>query len=414
MMRMLNQRTGLMASILQLACLGNLLMLLLADRYSSWHHATLMLPWALVLSSSSLRAHVVEVAHAYKVLTGAAVILTLLILLGCGFLACSRYQVDAALVPVLWLAIAGFTRSGEMGSHRAMFNTIVMAVLVVSGNVLWQYFAEARSRPRGLSFNVLTSPMVMAMLCLLCIIASTGEQWRNRYIASVTVFSGALGILASICTQSKTGLIAFVLGTIAYMMFSTKRLRTIFFATPIIAIWTFTLMPTFQAVMSDVNGYKRGIYVSSAGDRTDGIRWGTQHLMDAPILGLGDLELQRQFNLRGYEWKRPNPDMPFIEHLHNDYLQIAVSYGIPALLCFLTMWFALIARAFQARLPASRWLLAKPATPWVMSMSAIYLFAFGTDSFSHWIFTWGTVTSSLGIAAGLMMRSPAEAPARTG
>jgi O-antigen ligase len=384
----------------------NIMLLLIADRYAIWHHTVMLLPWALVLSSPELRTEVLTVARTYAALTMASVLLTLLISIGCLSLGCSRYQFDAALVPILWLAVAAFTRSSARNSHRILFITVASAVLAVSGNVLWQFFIEERARPRGLSFNVLTSPMLLAMLCLLNGMVALAEQWRKPHVAGATVLLGGLGVLACICTRSKTGLLTFVVGTIAYMLFSTKRLRTLALAAPIIAIWLAMLTPAFQQILVDASDYQNGSHVSSAGDRTDGIRWGTEHMLDMPWLGMGDVEVQRRFNLRGHEWKRPQPDLPFIEHLHNDYLQIAVAYGIPALLCFLSMWAALIARAIQARSQASPWHRAKPATPWMLAMSAVYLPAFGTDSFSHWIFTWATVTCCLGIAAGLLMQSP--------
>jgi len=88
--------------------------------------------------------------------------------------------------------------------------------------------------------------------------------------------------------------------------------------------------------------------------------------------------------------------------IHNDYLQMGLEHGIPALCAFIGMWWLLARRTIRHQNETMGKGLADNVPPWLLAMIGVYVSAFLTDSFTYWIFTWATVSACFGVAAGLM------------
>jgi O-antigen ligase len=383
---------------------ANILALLLAYYQSTWDHAMLLLPWAFVLADRELRSISLQIIQTQRALTATSGALALLIAASCHFNAGNSQYLDATLPPILWIPVSAYCILDSRRKLYRVYFLLYAAVSTMAATIIWQLLVEGATRPRGLSFNVLTGPMMLAMICLLGAIKSNQNiaSQKNRDNYNFICIS-VLGLAGAMCSQSRTSLISFVCASFVFLYFSHRNnARTGVILATIIFFWTLTQFNHFTLGKKQLSDVESGKYVSSIGERRDGLIWGKQHIFDNPWIGIGTSQVQEGFNHRGYEWKRENPDHRFIPHLHNDYLQIALSNGVPSLVCYAFMWLLLGRKSINksATSPAPRNKANRSA--WILSMISIYLTASLTDSFTFWIYTWATVSCCFGIAIGLL------------
>lgn len=395
--------SGIGAGAVMLVFSINILLLLLANFESTWDHAILTLPWVWVLMSTELRANAWKVIQSHRLLTALSLGLVALMAAGCAQHVCSEYGTDALLPPMLWIPIAAFTLNRKNGGHHALFIIMCAAVVGLSILVMWQFFLDGKPRPRGLSFNVLTGPMVMAMMCLLGALHAQLSAVRNKF---KLIFRAVMtvGLAGTICTQSRTSLLSFIVAAVVFLVCTPKedRAKLAFFIVPLTLFWGFSQINRYQEGQRDIDRLERGQYYSSFGERTDAYRWGKEHILDAPWFGKGAIAIQQEFKQRGMDWGRDVRSYPLLHHLHNDYLQLAISHGLPAMACFITFWLTFSRQLLMRHRKPATPFSYPPITGWLLAMMVIYMSAFMTDSFTYWVFTWGTVMACFGVAVGLV------------
>jgi len=375
---------------------ANLLLLMLAVRAAEWTHATVMLPWLITLTCADARVGVFQIVHARKMLTSLTLTLSVLILLSSIWHGCAWFGIEVAAIPLLWIPIAALTRSIQWRHHRtALIITISIAICWISLLVIWQFTVGHEPRPKGLSHNVLTGPMLLGMLCTIGALSHPRENNRLRQVLA------ALSITASIVTQSKTGLLAFLAASLIYIIRqSASRKRMLFTATPVIFIWLLTLTQRLSTFQSQFTGYENKQYKNALGGRADAIRWVKSHFMDNPLLGKGPEQLAYEFDHRWQEWGRSEFSTLPMLHLHNDYFQILMTYGIPASICFTALWITLSIQAFKST-NNCRSNSTSTAT-WILMLTSIYMISFITDSFTYWDNAWAMVSACMGLSIGIL------------
>jgi O-antigen ligase len=356
-----------------------------------------------VLMSAELRAHAWKVIQSHRLLTALSLGLVALMATGCAQHACSEYGTDALLPPLLWIPIAAFTLNRKSGSHHALFIILCTAVAGLSILVMWQFFLDGKPRPRGLSFNVLTGPMIMAMMCLLGALYAQLSAVRSKF---KLIFRAVMTIVlaGTICTQSRTSLLSFIVAAVVFLLCTPKaeRAKLALFIVPLIILWAFSQTNRYQEGQREIANLRLGQHYSSFGERTDAYRWGREHILDAPWFGKGAIAIQKEFKQRGRDWGRNVHSYPLLHHLHNDYLQLAISHGLPAMACFITFWLAFSRQLLMLHRKLATSLSSPAITGWLLAMMVIYMSAFMTDSFTYWVFTWGTVMACFGVAVGLV------------
>jgi hypothetical protein len=389
-------------ALITVALAANLLLLMLANEHPTWNLAITVLPWAWVLCTHALRRSTLHIVLSYKLLTITSVALTLLIALGCTQYQCGDH-LDALWPPILWIPVAAITLSDRTQVSRLVFYTLATAVTFLTVVIFLQFWVEGAARPRGLSFNVLTGPMIMAMVCLLGAMHADKAQPTSTKQNWIFWTVSLIGLAGAICSQSRTALLAYIVASTLYLWRTPrqqlKQGAVILF---ILAIWTFTQVNRYHEGQAEMAKLKTGQHVHSIGERSDGLRWSREHFWDSPWLGMGAEKLQQGFKNRGIEWGRENPRYPFLHHVHNDYLQMGLEHGIPALCAFIGMWWLLARRTIRHQNETMGKGLADNVPPWLLAMIGVYVSAFLTDSFTYWIFTWATVSACFGVAAGLM------------
>ncbi|MBI5926095.1 MAG: O-antigen ligase family protein [Aquabacterium sp.] len=379
----------------------NLFLLLLADRNALWTNATVLLPWILILTSQEGRATTVRIALLNRFITATSIGLSTLLFSGCLSHACTKSEYESIFIPILWLPIASLFESTTKKNTIAIYITIATATISASILIIWQLAIEKHERPGGFSFNVMNGPMLLAMLCILC---ATKKKSSPSALTRSHPALIAIGIAAAICTLAKTALLTFLTGLTTYVIRKPRDAsRTIALSLPLIIIWTITLSTKLQTVQTDVIKYSNSQYRTSLGERTDAIRWSTEHILDNPLLGKGSHQLDLQFNDRWRDWGRPKSSITSMRHLHNDYLQIAISRGIPASMAFIASWIALAIIASQVKIEEKNSAHHDTVT-WMLVLATIYMTAFMTDSFTHWNCTWANASCCFGIALAIIKK----------
>lgn len=386
--------------LIRFAFYGNLLLLMLAIHPAEWTHATVMLPWLITLACQDTRANCFQILRMNKQLTLTSVLLTVLILLGCQSHMCTSFGLEAASIPVLWIPIATLFRSIEWKYHRIAIAAVLSAATAcISLVVIWQFAGEHEPRPKGLSHNVLTAPMLLAMLCLIgALISQQKKQIPKTIFLTIAIF----GISASILTHSKTGLLTFLAATSIHLITRpAERKKTLATTAPLITVWALSLTDMLANVLTDYVGYGNGQYKSSLAERTDAIRWAGIHILDNPLLGKGPIQLTDEFSQRWQEWGRnKNAVLPML-HLHNDYLQMSIAYGVLTSMCFTAMWLIPTFKIIKPQLAPLCGPTLPPIKTWMLMMIGIFMTAFMTDSFTYWGSTWGMVTACVGLLIGI-------------
>jgi hypothetical protein len=278
------------------------------------------------------------------------------------------------------------------------------AVVGLSTLVMWQFFLDDMPRPRGLSFNVLTGPMVMAMMCLLAALhtelsSSLGNRFKLIFRAVMVI-----GLAGTLCTQSRTSLLSFILAALIFLACAPKdgRAKLALALASLTLLWAFSQTNRYQEGEREIANMQRGQHYSSFGERTDAYRWGQEHILDAPWFGKGAIAIQDEFKHRGMDWGRDVSTYPFLHHLHNDYMQMAISHGLPAIACFIAIWLTFCRSIISQHRRRATTNASPPTTAWLLALATIYMSAFMTDSFTYWVFTWATVMTCFGMTVGLM------------
>ncbi|MFT3858559.1 MAG: O-antigen ligase family protein [Aquabacterium sp.] len=311
-------------------------LLLLAHEEAVWTDTTLLLPWILALCHAPVRSSLRQIIRRHAILGATSLAFSILIVLGCLEHQCTRLEQHAAFIPVLWIPMAALTYECLKQNARGLVTTIALALATTSLLVIWQRFVQQEDRPPALSYNVLVSPLILALICLLGALTTLTHKSGDLLTFKL---SAALGIFAAILTQAKTGLLTFLAGGLMLAACEREHRRLILTWVAAIGIcWGIALSEKIKIVRDDVSSYNNQMYKTSVGERTDAIKWAAEHFFDAPLTGKGRLALYAEFNHRWAEWGRQQEAVTLMAHLHNDYLQVALSKGIPALACFVTLW----------------------------------------------------------------------------
>ncbi len=379
----------------------NLLMLLLSVRDAPWNHGLMLLPWVFLLLDEQMRQVAWQLVRSLKALVFFALILAALIHTNCVVHQCGFEDADGRLPPLVWLPFAAMIMAGRTGRLVAM-SALGAAILLITGLLAWQAWVVGAPRPAGMSFNVLTGPMLLGMVCMVQALLHSDEgalpTWARQACLAITL----TGLAGAVITQSRTSLLSYAIASLAFLLITPNPKRNS--ALLLIAIgfsWAISMTNRYEEGQREIQKLKADQYISSMGERTDGLKWSLQHVLDAPLLGKGPQQLQDQFNKRGYEWGRKQPWTPLIHHLHNDYFQLAIAHGIPALLSHLGMWACLVVHAVR-RNRRSDSHQRKATFAWCLAMAGVFLPAFLTDSYTYWVYTWAAVMCCFGLSAGAL------------
>lgn len=374
------------ASAIHALALINLIALLLPARDSVWEHAAVCMPWVWVLLSREMREELCQVLFDHRALALCSLAFSILVLIGYTSRQIPTTEWRIAAVPLVWIPVATFARTQWRMNYSWISNCVLASIVATTLLLGWQFFILANPRPPGLSFNVLIGPLLMMQACAYYILnPQRNPQLRTSYLIATTAVIGA------IITQSKSALIAFSVAWILSSAISKNNSkRIIFTCLPFSATWYLLIQDRFRQINSDIRSYELGRSSSSFGDRIDAIQWSIEHIPDHPWLGFGPTQLTQSYNQRWIEWGRDESSITKMLHLHNDYIQIPLSYGALALILISAIYLIIYKTIKKSHFQEQQ----KMAFG---AFLAIFLTASIFDSYSYWIGMWGACFTSIGL-----------------
>lgn len=377
----------------------NVLVLLLPLETSDWEYTATITPWLWVLYSTPSRARLTQIVKENRSLVLVTALASIWMLIG----SLSRQVADEwriATTPILWLPIAAIFKQHAHQTppqtKQSVQAIMGIAILSTSTVLAYQLLIGKDPRPPGFSFNVLTGPMLL-MMASLFIAADQNSGSRPKLLLLI----GLASIGGSMMTQSRTALLCFIVGCGCCALFLPKISKNILaYSMPTSIIWMILISPRFDVIHTDISKYQNGSHRSSLGERTDAIVWGLQHIFDKPWLGFGREPLRNTFNSRWIEWSQPEDSITKILHLHNDYLQLALSYGMPTLVFTLIFWVGLFKLFNKPNIHPQQSTFCKITLLIIATTSLV-------DSFTHWQGLWAMCATCAGIAFSICHQTTA-------
>lgn len=403
-------RTTAKTSVLNAIFLANIFLILLALDKIPWIKWLAILPWITAILVKGGIKQIASTAKENKTLLLLSLAISIFIYTGCWQYHCYRQEKMSYLIPLVWIPITSIVKNNlptlkNSGFSLHLFLIFLLAILTTSCTLLWQHFVANNPRPPAFSFNVLISPMLMGMTCILFMIKSrwpSSEQHAGRlhYISVAALIFATAG---SMITFSKTGLLIFAVAVAIKLATTPSKRKILLWASlPIVTIWAFFLSDALNGVRVDIAKYEEGAHRTSTGERLDAIKWATENALSVPLQGIGKDALNVKFNQRWRDWNLNESDVSPMPHLHNDYLQIAIAYGIICSACFTLFWITLASKTAKAVARAVNNEQSLHTNSWLLTFIGIFITAFMVDSFTHWPSTWLMINASLGIALGLI------------
>lgn len=154
-----------------------------------------------------------------------------------------------------------------------------------------------------------------------------------------------LTVLALLWTYTRSAWIGTICALMLFGYVKGKKTFIVLLLVGILLVFLTIIQPDFF----DRSLIDRSLSVFSAKENLERLyTWESTlyMILDRPLIGIGKgnySELARQYRQKMY------PDFEFSSyaHAHNNILQVAVTAGIPALLCFLWLWGVLFKEAYQ-------------------------------------------------------------------
>lgn len=398
------------ASALNTLLLINIFLLMLALNGIPWIKWLAILPWLITTLSKGGMRQIISTINDHRIAFLLSLLISIFIYTGCWQYHCDRQERMSYLIPLLWVPIASAVKSNlrlsePKGFGLHLFFVIFLAISIVSCALFWQHFIENHPRPPAFSSNVLIAPMLMGMTCVLFMLKSTwpSNGQHSRTLRNFSVAALLFATAGSMMTFSKTGLLVFAVAVAIRMVTVPSTRKVLFWASlPLIMLWTIFISDTLNVVRTDIAKYEEGSRRTSLGERLDAITWGTENVRSVPLQGIGREELRFKFNERWRDWGLKESDVTPMPHLHNDYLQIAIAYGIISSASFALFWIILAAKATKTLRRAMNHEASFHTNSWFLTFTGIFITAFMLDSFTHWPSAWLMINASLGIGLGLL------------
>ena len=259
----------------------------------------------------------------------------------------SMYRVHLLLWTLVWVGLILAVFSGVIAMEGAEFE--IMGITLVN---------NGRTTGSFINRNHFANYLVLALSAGIGLLISMQDRrdsltWRQRLQSWIETLMGpkarlriflALMVISLVLTRSRMGNTAFFASLLTAGVFTLAMIRgrqrpLVILIVSLIAIDLF-IVGTWFGVEQVVDRIQKTVSVQddeiiiNAQDRIDAIRETGNMIKTAPIVGHGG---------GGYFTRFPGfraPDQGFLDHAHNDYLEFAANYGVPAVL--LWAWFMVL------------------------------------------------------------------------
>ena len=219
----------------------------------------------------------------------------------------------------------------------------ISAVLAVYGLVQFAFtdYGPLHQRiPGPFSHYMTFSGVLLLGLALLAGRLASSRGWRRRVNwITLAVVGGAL--VLSLTRSAWIG--AFAVATAAFALQQRRVLAGYGAVLVLAAISLAAVAPTFWPTYWQRAASVFDVRNSSNYDRLCMLWAGGQMIRDRPLVGIGPAMVREWYPA----YRHPTSVRPRVKHLHNTFVHMAASRGIPSLLCYLWLMGAAAAAAFD-------------------------------------------------------------------
>ena len=211
------------------------------------------------------------------------------------------------------------------------------------GHLFWTYTSSDIVRFSGTSSNAITYANLCALLSIMCIYF----YFIKKNYSILLLLSSGIFLLILVLTQTRGPLIGIMISLI-YLTFITRS-KLLLSVIPIIAL-SVVLIPNpiidrikiisqiDLEINNSIDNFKPIHGSGSINQRMFYLQYGFEKLKNHSLVGLGPNHLEEK--MLSYTEKN-NINIKSRDHLHNEFLDISVKFGIPALILLLLIYFVL-------------------------------------------------------------------------
>ena len=237
------------------------------------------------------------------------------------------------LVPLLIISI----------KNQQLILILNICALGAFGHLFWTYTGGDIGRYQGTSSNAITYANLCALVFIMCIYFYFVKKHRSLYL----LLSGLVFLLILFLTQTRGPLIGIVFSFI-YLIFLTRSRLLITLILIIFMSLIFVPNPLSDRIKvlsqinleihNDTDNFKPIHGSGSINERVFYLQYGLERLKNHLMVGIGPHQLEKE--MLDYTEKN-NINIEARDHLHNDFLDISVKFGVPALILLLLIYFVL-------------------------------------------------------------------------
>jgi O-antigen ligase len=218
-----------------------------------------------------------------------------------------------------------------------------LCALGALGHLLWVYTTYDIARYQGTSSNAITYANLCALFFIMCIYFYFNKKYHSIYL----LLSGAIFLFILVLTQTRGPFIGVILSIIYLIVLSRSRFLVFLISIAFLSI-IFIPNPLIERVKiinkvnleksNDVDSFKKIHGSGSINERIFYLQYGLERLKNHLMFGIGPHHLEKEMS--AYT-KKNNIDIKARDHLHNDFLDISVKFGVPVLILLLLIYFVL-------------------------------------------------------------------------
>jgi len=290
------------------------------------------------------------------------------------------------LIPIVYL-IAGSVQSKKRLGWILLSLVGVMVVVALIG--IRKYLSGIGGLEGRLSLfhHYMTSGGILMVIGLTAIaFVFVRAPFRLRVAA---LACGSLILLPLVFTFTRSSWLGFMAGLTVMVLF--KNWKWIFALVPLLAV-VFLLAPP---ALQDRLGSIFNPYHPNNVERTYMWKAGIRMIQDRPLTGYGDIDLGKQ-----YEKYRPAEAKERSGHMHNNFIMLGATLGIPGLLVLIGLF---------ARIAVVEWnvLRSVPQREWLLQGTALGCFAsfagFQINGLFEWNFGDAEIAMLLWLTVGMAL-----------
>jgi len=237
------------------------------------------------------------------------------------------------LIPLLIIAIK---------DYQLIFMLNICAVGAL-GHLFYTYLGDDIGRYQGTSSNAITYANLCALLSIMCIYYFFIKKHHSIYL----LLSSLVFLYILVVTQTRGPFIGIIISFI-YIIFLTRSRLLVTFISIIFISLIFVPNPLSDRIKIikqitvesniDSNNTQLIRESRSINERVFYLQYGLERLKNHFMFGIGPHQLEKE--MLDYTEKN-NINIEARDHLHNEFLDISVKFGMPALILLLLVYFVL-------------------------------------------------------------------------